>query len=41
MCVAQIGAVAMTIACNEMLEPVRLPIVIMSTPTVVRLLGYK
>lgn len=31
----------MTIACNEMLEPLRLPIVIVSTPTVVRMLGYK
>ena len=37
----QVGTVAMTIACNEMLEPLRLPLVVVSTPAVVRILGYK
>ena len=37
----QLGSVAMTVACNEMLEPLRLPIVVMTTPTVVRFFGYK
>ena len=39
--VCQVGNVALAIACNELMEPLRLPLVVASTPTVVRLLRLK